>query len=76
MESAEQRARAAARLLRDPTFREAIETIKANKRDEIEATALSDGAQREMCYLQIRGLTEVMGQLETWAREAEPRKGA
>jgi hypothetical protein len=76
MEPAERRALAAARLLKDPSFKEALEVIRQSKRDEIEATALSDSANREMCFLQIRGLTELLGQLEVWARQAEPRKGA
>jgi hypothetical protein len=66
--------RAAKRLLKEAAFKQALADIQGALLGELVSTQRGETERREMCYLQIRALTELPGVLEAWSREAD-RKG-
>jgi hypothetical protein len=66
-----ERARAAKAFLANPLQRELLDAIQSDRLREIVSSDLTDVALREQCYLAIRALDEMRGQLEVWAREAQ-----
>lgn len=63
------RARAAKAFLTNPLSRLLFEAIREDRMREIAASDLTASALREQCYLAVRALDEMRGQLEVWARE-------
>lgn len=64
------RARAAKVFNGNPLMRALFDAIREDRLREIAASDLTEGPRREQCYLAIRALDEMRGQLEVWAREA------
>jgi hypothetical protein len=67
----EERARAAKSLLSNPVTRVLLDTMRQGYLDGIAASALPDVALRENNYAATRAITEMLGQLEVWARAAK-----
>ena len=64
------RALAAKAFLATPLMGALFEAIREDRWQEIMASDLTDAPKREQCYLAVRSLDEMRGQLEVWAREA------
>lgn len=64
------RARAAKQFLANPLMRDLFEALKRDRLDTIASSDLTAAPVREQCYLAVRALDEMRGQLEVWAREA------
>lgn len=64
------RARAAKAFLANPLMRALFEAIREDRLRDIVASDLTDTPKREQCYLAVRALEEMCGQLEVWSRES------
>lgn len=69
-----QRARAAKAFLANPLMQELLMEMRRGHLDAIAATALPDATKREYHYVATQVIAEMPGQLEIWARQAEPKK--
>lgn len=65
-----ERARAAKAFLANPLMQALFGAMREDRLREIAASDLTDAPRREQCYLAVRALDEMRGQLEVWAREA------
>jgi hypothetical protein len=64
------RARAAKSFLANPLMRALFDAIREDRLQALAASDLTDAPAREQCYLTVRALDEMRGQLEVWGREA------
>lgn len=64
------RARAAKAMLANPLTRQLLDALRVSNLDTIAASDLTEISKREQCFLAVRSLDELRGQLEVWAREA------
>jgi len=67
----DERNRAAKALLSNPVTKHLLETLRQDYLEAIAASPLPDVAGREYSYAGTRVVSEMLGQLETWARKAK-----
>jgi hypothetical protein len=67
----EERNRAAKALLSNPVTRHLLDTLRQGYLEAIAASPLPDVAGREYSYAGTRVIGDMLGQLETWSRQAK-----